>query len=331
MVWGIVPSLILGVLGVLCIETGSGQIASLLLAIRRFMVPNGAHDVTRISGLASEPSHYGLFVGAYALPAVFAAWSTRAFRPRWLVLLLGLLLVTVIYTNSGTGLAAVFLSLLVAALFGPGKGLALGLCLGAAAALAYFIATGKAWYLTYHLTMLAVGEPTVSFTTRTLSTLGPLVALREDPLVLVGVGLGGTSVRLEDVVPVAVAQQIREVSWEGNPTLKTLWGKILAETGVLGAVFFAAFALAALRRGLSASRLARGAALAHASKSAASALLASLLIHAIGFGTYTFPYLWLWAGLADGFGAVAKREERQGLPTTARYSVPGGGVKSRRL
>jgi len=274
------------------------------------VVPFGFHDPTRIAGLASEPADYGLFVAGYALPAVFAAWSLRACRPVWLLLLAAALLVTGVFTNSATGLMAVFVTLLIGLLLGPARALALSLCLGATGALAYFVESGEAWYLASQLTMTLQSEPTLSFTTRVFSTLGPLMVLSENPLVVIGFGLGGSSVHLFEVVPQAVAQQILEVSWEDAPTLKTLWGKILAETGIVGGILFAVFGLAAVRRALSASRLADDVALAHASRAAASGLLATLLIHVVGFGAYTFPYLWLLAGLCDGFGLVALRKSK---------------------
>jgi len=311
MLTGIIPAALVALLNTWYLVSGLDPVAEMVYFIRKVVVPLGYHDPIRVSGLSSEPAHYGLFLGGYALPVMFAAWDMRIVRRTWLLGAIAAILLTVLFTNSATGLMAVFLCLLTSALIGLGRRLSLALGAGVLAALVYFVSSGNAWYLEAQLEkILRSGNPSMSATTRLFSTIGPLTKFPEKPWLLVGVGLGGTSVHLDDLVPEVVVQDIREVSYEDQPGLKTLWGKIVAETGVFGAILFGAFGLEALKGALFISRIAHGTGSSHIGKSAVSALTTLLLIHAIGFGAYTFPYLWLWAGLADGFGVIGRRQIR---------------------
>jgi O-antigen ligase len=177
-----------------------------------------------------------------------------------------------------------------------------------AAVVLYLLSYGHFWYAQAQLETLTSDRPSLSVTTRLFSTVGPFMVLPEKPWVLIGVGLGGTSLHLDDLVPAVVVEDIKEVSWENQPGLKTLWGKILGETGLVGTILFGAFTLATLRAALSASRAVSDIGFLSISRAAALALIALIITHAIGFGAYTFPYLWFWAGLADGIGLIGKQQ-----------------------
>ncbi|HXH14065.1 MAG TPA: hypothetical protein VNP04_30405 [Alphaproteobacteria bacterium] len=310
MVWGTIPSIAVGILEAVSIVTGSSRLTAILEFGRRFLVPSGYLDVARVSGLSSEPSHYGFFAGAFALPVLFASWRTQLIHRGWLLLLLGALLASVLYTNSTVSLFAVYVFLLLSAVLGPARKLAVALSLVLTVALAAVVASGGGWYLTYQIGAIAGGSPTVSFTTRAFSTLGPVLALRENPWGAVGFGLGGVSTHYQDILSEDVAQQMGEVSREGIPALKTLWGKVIAETGIVGALLFGVFVVASMGSAVRTSRMARDHGLVYGGRLIALGIVTCALVQAVGFGAYTFPYLWLWAGLGDGVWTLTRARQR---------------------
>lgn len=273
-------------------------------AIRQVFVPLGYTWWQRASGLSTEPSHLAFLVAAMTVPVTLALVraSRGAGRAGWIAMLAGQL-GALAWTFSGTGYLVLGVAL-AAALLTPWRRLALWSVTGALGAMLLLVAVRPVNYVTLRLEYLAFsvsgdGGPVDETVGNTLAgAVGPPLRLGSS-LVAVGYGLGGTSTHLEDVLPRAWTKSVRRVSWERMPNLRSLTGRILAETGLLGLGLFAWMIVAAWR-GLAHGGLGGGTSLDREMVTAARvAMVAMLAGYVVKYGSFASPYLWIWLALAD--------------------------------
>jgi len=132
---------------------------------------------------------------------------------------------------------------------------------------------------------------------------------------VLGVGLGNSGFYFRQVIPATGYDLLDVLGAVGElpgsfPNPKSLWFRLVAETGVIGFVLFGTWLLVV---GACAWELMRrSAGLAAVIGLAALLSLAALLVEGFSLDTFALPYLWLLPGLATGLWA--QRQAEAGTP-----------------
>ncbi len=247
----------------------------------------------RVSGLSTEPANFGFYLASIVLPVLVGGWPLmgKAMRTIWGIGTVIALLATVSFS------AYLAAAILLAATIGVSrkripKGWIVPLGVAAALAVAFFPLD----YARRQLQALASGEWSVSILDRVYGGIGPFLQIRSSR-VLLGYGLGGSSVHFEEVVPPFVQEEIRSVKWEDLPGLNSLIGRIFAETGLVGFTLFLAVIFTAIREALAAKKGSREAGPIAMAVPALATLFTGLFVG--GQGSYASPYLWWWLALIE--------------------------------
>jgi len=274
-------------------------------AIREVMVPLGSRQWMRAQGFSSEPSHFAFLLGAMTIPATIVLVRVSRGRARvgWLAMLCAQL-GALVFTFSGTGFLVLGAGLLTA-LVTRWRRLALWSGAAALAGVLLLIAVRPINYITLRVevfTMSMVGQGgrlDETIINLMSGSIGPLLRM-DSSLVLLGYGLGGSATHIDEMVPRQWIPEIRMVSWKGMPNLRSLTGRILAETGAVGLALFIAVIVSAWRRFGARGGLARGTRLERELATAGRVAIAAMLTgFVLKYGSFTTPYLWLWLALAD--------------------------------
>jgi len=127
---------------------------------------------------------------------------------------------------------------------------------------------------------------------------------------LLGVGLGNTGFVIREVMPAfgyGLPEMLLAVD-PGSPLFpnpKSLWFRLVAETGMLGFVLFAAFLLVAAAGGWVVQKMGNGTKGAVGLASLFS--LIALLVEGFSLDSFALPYLWVMLGMtAAGWGALER-------------------------
>jgi O-antigen ligase len=128
---------------------------------------------------------------------------------------------------------------------------------------------------------------------------------------VVGVGLGNSGFYFREVIPATGYDLLDVLGAVGGrpgsfPNPKSLWFRLLAETGVVGFVLFGTWLLVV---GASAWQIVRRpTALAAVVGLATLLSLAALLVEGFSLDTFALPYMWLLPGLTTGLWAQRQIE-----------------------
>jgi hypothetical protein len=114
-----------------------------------------------------------------------------------------------------------------------------------------------------------------------------------------GYGLGGTSTHLAEIVPPEGARAIAKVSWASMPNLKTLIGRIIAETGMLGLILFMYIFAISFREYNDITNAIKQESEMVAIKVSFISLMTTLFALSISYGSFATPYLWFWLAFID--------------------------------
>jgi len=161
-------------------------------------------------------------------------------------------------------------------------------------------------YLVHSARKLVSGQWGLSIVNHLYGSIGPLLKVHSS-YTLLGYGLGGTSTHFHEIVPEVAWQNIEAISWEGMPSLGSLFARILAESGLFGLLLFALVIGVSFRESrydMSTSLNGPNISLVGISR---LALVAVLVRQAMGQGSYALPYLWFWLSLIDSRYVLARK------------------------
>ena len=185
------------------------------------------------------------------LPFVTAAFVFAKKRVRVFFILVALT-ACLFWTFSTTGFVLLAVVATAGIMFGPYRRFYFAFAVFGLIAFGIIILKVPDNYMVAVLTQIFQGDSSGTFASRFYSTAGPLLMTFKS-YVLFGYGLGGTSVHFYDVIPDFAQKYILDVSWKEMPNLKSNFGRLFAETGILGTslmVIVLSSAVAETRRAL---------------------------------------------------------------------------------
>ncbi|MGE5463322.1 MAG: O-antigen ligase family protein, partial [Syntrophothermus sp.] len=308
----------------------------------------------RVSGMAYEPAWLAGQIATVYLPWLFASLLTgiRVTRARWPeILLLGaaLLLLLATYSRGGllTAAFALGLTFLIAGRremqaawkwfisgFHPTRGLLLrlGVLLVALFALAGAVLfLGQKGYIArlFNTKAESIEEFVIanSAGARAAYMAGALGAYEESPVAGVGLGASGFYIyrHLPDWAMTTVPDIARQLSPESQlyPNPKSMYVRLLAETGLIGFFIFAAFLFSVLADSLFALKSTQPL-MRYVGIAGLFSWLAVLLYNATQ-DSFATPNIWINLGILAGMTAFALESENK-FPASS--TVPGNGSLS---
>lgn len=315
---GALPALLLALLNMLWGLTGSAWAGDIVSSFRLTLIPLGYTSPARASGFSLEPSHFAFYLAVIVLPTCCAAFAAEPglSKYKWAILL-GLALMAFAWTFSTTGVI-VLLTFVFAGLFlGPRRGLFFFLVVVILLLASAFLTLFPNNYAIRQISSLTPGQWSLSIIGRFYSTFGPFKNMLSSYTVI-GYGLGGTVTHFTEILPPEAQQAIAAVSWEEIPNLRSLTGRLLAETGLVGLSLFALTIIVSLQQlkkiftfdgNDRLTTLLLG--------NARLALIAFLVGSTIGHGSFALPYFWVWLALIDSRYVIHK-EKKRALSTEMR-------------
>ncbi len=287
----------------------------------------------RISGLAYEPAWLAGQLATIYLPILFAAvlTKTRLTSARWLEpVLLALTTLTLLATYSRGGiLIAVGVAALTFLLVGQntfraawswffgnfqrGWGLRVGLIvlvLGVVVGAGVFLARKNYFRRLWQISATSLSGYLVDINAgaRSAYSLGALAAFNEHPLTGVGFGASGFWIynNLPDWTLTTVPEIAKQLSPESNlyPNPKDLYVRLLAETGLIGSVFFLLFLFSALANTLDLLR--RDGFLRYLGIAGLFAWLA-IALYNVTQDSFAAPNIWLIFGILNASSAILSK------------------------
>ncbi|GAW94073.1 hypothetical protein [Calderihabitans maritimus] len=294
---GALPALAMALLNVIWGLTGSALAGGIVTGIRTVLVPLGYTAPVRASGLSLEPSHFAFYLAIVVLPVTFVAFAVSR-KSWWWLTFLACTLIAFVWTVSITGLMVMVGFLLAGVLVGPGRRLYAVTGIVLLVAVTGYAVLFPHNYAAGQVQSFLSEDWTISIVNRFYSTWGP-VASALSSYTLLGYGLGGMSTHFSEVLPAVAQVDIAAVSWADMPTLKTLVGRVLAETGLVGLWLFSAIILTALQQVKNMRRHRSWRSKTPLLAAAGPALSAFLLMAAAGHGSFALPYFWFWLAVID--------------------------------
>jgi hypothetical protein len=302
---GSIPTLIVGYLNLVWGVTGSASLGSLVTALRLAFAPDGDVNPTRISGIAPEPSHFAFYLIIIVLPCILAALYGGLPKMTYRIWLL-VASIALLGTMSGTGFLIGAMTLIIGMKVNKSISakniiiISIGLMI--MVGIVILIPNNyMAWQIEGANHFAAgEGEASASLADSVFSTLGPFMRL-PNSFTSIGYGLGGTATHLRSVLPSFAVDTIASVRSDSLPSLGTLIGKLVAETGLLGLFLFLRIiprALSQLRVLKSVNKhktIGNGMALA-----VSFAIIGNLIGYALKQGSFALPFFWFWLGYCDG-------------------------------
>lgn len=268
----------------------------------REFAPTGFDSFGRVTGLASEPSHFAFLIVTVLIPAVMIGYphpdETTRPRLRWFVM--GCLLVGLVFaTLSTTGmlLLVVFVGAFTL-ISGRWKLSAIGVIM-VSLGIGGFIMLFPDTYLARQMLNLVTGGWQTSINTRFYSTIGPITTAFESIHGFVGYGLGGTAYHADKLLPKTAISGLAHNSGS-TLNLKTLVGRIIAELGIPGLLAFGGvFTVAYVQfvRFRTHTFFPWRWTLEH--RVIAAALITAVFGHGIGNASFAIPVVWLWLAWID--------------------------------
>lgn len=303
---GALPALLLAILNIHWGITGGLWSGDIVTGIRSTLIPLGYNSPTRASGFSLEPSHFAFYLVVVFLPVCLTAIIVSNKRTHWFILL-GSALAAFIWTLSATG-AIVLLAFVFSGIFlGPKRGIFIVIAVVLLLSGIAFLILFPNNYMTHQINSLISGQWTGSIINRFYSTFAPFETMLSSYTSL-GYGLGGTTTHFTEIVPPIAQQEIASASWEGMENLRTLTGRIVAETGLTGLSLYALIIIVCLQQLKSTIIVEKCQTNIALLKSARLALIAYLVGSSIGHGSFALPYLWFWLAFVDSRYIISMRK-----------------------
>lgn len=317
MFWAALPALGVGLLHVMWGVVGVPGTGALVQGVRALLVPDGYTDASRVAGLAFEPSHFAYYLTIAVFP--FLIWRYQTTPTPALKGAIALTLVVFLGTFSGFGYALLlgvgFVLLSVMGKLNGVRILSYGLgvaVLGGMVAVLFpdnYILLQVRYNLLVFLGQAAVdgsigdGEGfSATLLDAWFSTFGPFLRWGDSPQAFFGVGLGGTALYLDALIPPDGVAVISMLRYEQFPSLGTLTGRIAAEAGFIGVLLYLGVVVTYTRQARTLVRFGKEMnrssfiPLGHIGIAVGFGILFS---YSVKIGTFASPYGWLWMALLD--------------------------------
>lgn len=317
MFWAALPALGIALLHVLWGLVGVPGTGAIVQAVRSLLVPDGYTDASRVAGLAFEPSHFAYYLTIGVFPFLFMryrATPTPALRGA-----IALTLVVFLGTFSGFGYALLLgVGFVLLSVMGKLNGLRIvgyALAVGVVGGMVALLFPDNYIILQIRYNLLVfLGQAAVDgsigdgegFSATLLdawfSTIGPFLRWGDSPQAFFGVGLGGTALYLDALIPPEGVSVIALLRYEQYPSLGTLTGRIAAETGFIGVLLYLGVVVTYTRQARALVRFGKEMnrsafiTLGHISLAVGFGILFS---YSVKIGTFASPYGWLWMALLD--------------------------------
>jgi len=244
-----------------------------------------------------EPAHFAFYIAIVVIPVVFVALMMSKKRLLWLGFL-ACVLIAFAWTVSTTGLIVLSSLVFAGMLIGPRRGLFCAVAALLLVSVVGFTISFPDNYAVLQTQRLLSGDWSPSIINRFYSTFGPMINSLSS-YTLLGYGLGGTSTHFIEIVPAFAQADIAAVSWEGMPNLRSLIGRLLAETGLLGLWLFVLIIFVAIKELQSVLRRSTTIEQTIFLKIARLAIFAYIVGSAMDHGSFALPYLWFWLAVID--------------------------------
>ncbi|MBL0176435.1 MAG: hypothetical protein IPP94_14420 [Ignavibacteria bacterium] len=316
MILGAIPSLLLAGLNIVWGTLGLGWAGEIVKTVRSVVSPEGFTSPMRATGFATEPASLATSLVTVLLPVFLYELGTR--RPSMgMLFVLVLSLLAFSWAFSLTGVLLLLLVLISGVILGPSRKMLSILMVSFVALSVAGIVLSPGNQIMRHLTVLSAGGENISFTDRYYSAFGPFLSIFTS-WSSVGYGLGGVATHFTDVIPPDVALEIVWAKQEGLPSLTSIFGRVFAETGIIGWLLFLSMFVVAFR---SVAALLKAESSPEKRRLYACfriGLVAVVFSLFFSIGPYHTPYLWLWIALIDSRYIIHLRNTRTGtLPDAA--------------
>ena len=323
MVLGAIPSLLLAGLNIVWGTLGLSWAGDIVRSVRSVVSPEGFTSPMRATGFATEPASLALSLVTVLFPAFLYELGTR--RPSMgMVFIMTLSVLAFSWTFSLTGVILLFIVLISGIVLGPSRKMLSILMFSFVLVSVAGIILSPGNQIMRHLTVLGSGGENISFTDRFFSAFGPFINIF-DSWSFVGYGLGGVSTHFTDVIPPSVALEIIWAKQEGLPSLTSIFGRVFAETGVIGWMLFLSVFVVTFQTVAVLLKKAVSQAQKRLYSCFRLGLVTVVFCLFFSIGPYHTPYLWLWIALIDSRYIIHLRDTREGVvPGT----VPLGADRS---
>ncbi|MGB9902667.1 hypothetical protein [Methanothrix sp.] len=294
---GATTAIFLAMLNILWDLSGNLIAGDIVIAIRSalgysFISP------ARVSGLSQEPAHFAMYLSVIVFPSIFTAILTSKNRAFWFIFLCACFM-SLIWTFSITGFVTFTGMLFCGVLFGQRKDIFAFLISALLPVAVGIFVLFENNYAASQIGSLLSSNWSLSITTRFYSAFGPFMRSFSS-YTLLGYGLGGTSMHLADVVPDFARLDIASIHWKDMPTLGSLAGRLLAETGLIGLVLFGAIIILCFREIGLISQYSNERSEIVILKNIRLGIIAYLIGAGLfGPGSFALPYLWVWLSFVD--------------------------------
>lgn len=304
---GALPALALALLNVLWGLTGSSLAGDIVTGIRSAIITRGYTSPLRASGFSLEPSSFAFYLAIIVIPmAIIMVLQPHLWKRRIVITLLICALIAFGWTFSTTGFIVLVAVILAGMVLGPNRWFFATMGLLGSIGVITIVILFPDNYALQILKALLTKEETVSFTDRFYSTFGPIVTAFSS-YTLLGYGLGGTTTHFAEIVPPAAQEAIASVRWEGMPSLATLVGRLLAETGIWGILLFFLMISKSWQQTKSLIKFREDGLSQDMIRVSRLALVGYLIGAAIGWGSFALPYLWFWLAVIDSRYILQRR------------------------
>jgi|Deesub1362A_J573_1020465.scaffolds.fasta_scaffold01190_8 O-antigen ligase len=253
----------------------------------------------RVSGLSLEPSRFAHFLTGIVMP--FASWLLLGTPLKWagfVFFVAASLLLVLTFSLAGAISALMLVVGLIILMRNKLKGWLKWTFIIIFGAFLFSQVAIPHNYLVRHIKyLLFQRELTVSAADRLYSAIGPFINLFSSYNTL-GYGLGSSTLHLSEMIPEEMHTVIIQTKWADLPSLNSLLGRLLAETGLAGVLLFGAVLFTALRQAYNARKLPEQ--VRYLVKIGLLALYVNVL-HSFFMGKASFavPNIWLWLGIVD--------------------------------
>jgi hypothetical protein len=234
---GAMPAILVALANVVWGLTGNSLAAAAVRLARNSILRGGlvmSPIPHRAAGLSNEPSSFALYLCSVVIPFLiaYALLHRGKIKPTLIALAV---MASLLWTFSTTGFVLLAAVTLAGITFGPHRRFYLGFAALGAIAVAVIIQKIPGNYMLTLFQEMQTSGMVGTGESRIYSTIGPVMKAT-DSCNLVGYGLGGTSTHFHQMIPESAQKYLAQVSWEGMYNLKTLLGRIFAETGLIGIV-----------------------------------------------------------------------------------------------
>ncbi len=288
--------------------SGSELARWIVMTVRGSIIGMGRNRPLRCSGLSLEPAGFGYYLISITIPSILYLIKTKK-KNIFYVFYFIICMIVFIFTFSTTAYLCSFIFFFLSCFYPTFRriGISVMWLLILALGLACILIPNN--YFIKQISLLFAGEFNYSFLTRFYSTFGPIISFLQNKnmFMVFGYGLGGSVFHIEEIIPVESAvKAIEFTSPAGLPNLKTLWGRILSENGIIGLIFYLLVVIMSIKYVKPSSR---DFPLVEIIK---ISLLTVTFAQALSYGSFATPYFWLWLAMLDSL-YIKKKELKNRL------------------